>query len=99
MRAGDRVLLATALATRDPSEFDRAGEVVLDRESNRHIAFGAGPHRCLGSHLARLELRIALEELLARVAGFRLAAGETPAIHGGGVLGIDRLPVAWDVPG
>ena len=97
MRTGDRVLLATALATRDPIEFDRADEVVLDREHNRHVAFGAGPHRCLGSHLARLELRIALEELLARVQGFRLAAGEPVAIHGGGVLGLDRLPVVWDI--
>lgn len=97
MRAGDRVLLATALASRDPGEFDRADEVVLDREANRHLAFGAGPHRCLGSHLARLELRIAVEELLARVPRFRLAPGETPSIHGGGVLGIDRLPVVWEL--
>ena len=97
MRVGDRVLLATALATRDPNEFDRADEVVLDREHNRHVAFGAGPHRCLGSHLARLELRIALEELLGRVPGFRLATGQPIAIHGGGVLGLDRLPVVWDV--
>ena len=97
MHAGDRVLLATALASRDPDEFDRADEIVLDREANRHLAFGGGPHRCLGSHLARLELRIALEELLARVPSFRLAPGETPAIHGGGVLGIDRLPVVWEV--
>jgi cytochrome P450 len=99
MRAGDRVLLATALATRDPSAFDHADEIVIDREANRHVAFGAGPHRCLGSHLARLELRIALEELLAMVPGFGLAAGETVAIHGGGVLGIDRLPVVWAVDG
>jgi cytochrome P450 len=97
MRAGDRVLLATALATRDPSEFDRADEIVLDREHNRHVAFGAGPHRCLGSHLARLELRIALEELLDRLPDFRLDVRESVTIHGGGVLGIDQLPVVWDV--
>jgi cytochrome P450 len=97
MVAGDKVLLATALASRDDAEFPDATDIVLDRDANRHLAFGAGPHRCLGSHLARLEVRIAIEELLGRIASFRLVPGEPIVAHGGGVLGIDRLPIEWDV--
>jgi cytochrome P450 len=97
MRQGDRVLLATALASRDPAEFDHPDEVQLDRSANRHIAFGAGPHRCLGSHLARLELRIAIEELHTRIPDYEIPAGESAAIHGGGVFGMDRLPIVWPV--
>jgi cytochrome P450 len=97
MRVGDRVLLATALASRDPDEFANPTELVLDRESNRHLAFGAGPHRCLGSHLARLEMRIAIEELHARVPEYQLVDGAPIVTHGGGVLGMDALPIEWEV--
>jgi cytochrome P450 len=97
LRAGDRVLLSTAMASRDPADFDHPEEVQLDRPANRHAAFGGGPHRCLGSHLARLELRIAIEELHARIPDYELPADEPVAIHGGGVLGIDRLPITWPV--
>lgn len=96
MRAGDRVLLSTALASRDPNEVQQPDEIVLDRQVNRHLAFGAGPHRCVGSHLARLELVIAIEEVLARIPSFHLAPSEQPVIHGGGSFGIDRLVVEWD---
>jgi cytochrome P450 len=96
MAAGDKVLLATALASRDEEEFPSATEIVIERQGNRHLAFGAGPHRCLGSHLARLEVRIAIDELLDRIPTFRLAP-EPIVAHGGGVLGIDRLPIEWDV--
>jgi cytochrome P450 len=97
MVKGDKVLLATALASRDEEEFPAATEIVLDRDANRHLAFGAGPHRCLGSHLARLEVRIAIGELLRRIPSFRLVPAEPIVAHGGGVLGIDRLPIEWDV--
>jgi cytochrome P450 len=99
MRAGDRVLLATSLATRDPAEFERPDEVLLDRDAGRHLAFGGGPHRCLGSHLARLEIRIAIEELHARIPSYTIPVGERIAVHGGGVLGIDRLPISWPAEG
>ena len=62
LRAGDMVFLPLCAATRDPEVFEDAATVRFDRESNPHVAFGAGPHRCLGSHLARRELRVALEE-------------------------------------
>jgi cytochrome P450 len=96
MRAGDRVLLSTALASRDPEEIDQPDAIVVDREVNRHLAFGAGPHRCVGSHLARLELAIAIDEVLRRIPEFHLAAGEEPVIHAGGSFGIDRLVLEWD---
>ena len=65
MKADDFVLLPFPAANRDPEAFDRADEVIIDREVNRHAAFGLGIHRCAGSHLARMEMRVALEEWLA----------------------------------
>ena len=67
MKADDWILLSFPAANRDPAQFDRAGEVVIDREVNRHAAFGLGIHRCVGSHLARMELRVALEVWLERI--------------------------------
>ena len=71
--AGDSVTLLIGAANTDGSEFDEADDVKFDRDANRHLAFGGGPHRCLGSHLARLELRVALEEFHKRVPDYRLA--------------------------
>jgi cytochrome P450 len=73
MKADDWILLSFPAANRDPAQFDRASEVIIDREVNRHAAFGLGIHRCLGSHLARMELRIALEAWLERIPEFTLA--------------------------
>ena len=70
MRADDWVLLSFPAANRDPVQFDRADEVIIDREVNRHAAFGLGIHRCVGSHLARMELRVALEVWLERMPSF-----------------------------
>lgn len=72
MKEGDRVILSFAAANRDPKAFPDADRVIVDRELNRHVAFGAGIHRCAGSNLARMELRVALEEWLARIPTFRL---------------------------
>jgi cytochrome P450 len=76
MKENEWVLLPFPAANRDPAVFDRAGEFVIDREANRHAAFGLGIHRCLGSNLARLELRIAIEEFIRRFPKFE-PAGET----------------------
>lgn len=70
MKERDTVLLAWAAANRDPGAFADPSVFDLDRKSNRHIAFGLGAHRCLGSHIARIELRIVLEELLRRIPNF-----------------------------
>ena len=93
MRRGDRVLMNFPGANRDPDAFDRADEVVLDRATNRHVAFGLGIHRCAGSNLARMELRVALEEWLARIPSFHLEEA-TPVLWAGGqVRGPRELPV------
>jgi cytochrome P450 len=73
VQAGERVLLSYPSANRDGTVFDRPDEVVLDREQNRHMAFGVGVHRCLGSNLARMELKVALEAWLERYPRFELA--------------------------
>jgi cytochrome P450 len=97
MKAGDRVLLSMPAADRDPLQFPDADLFDIDRASNRHIAFAAGPHRCLGSHLARLELRIAVEEWHRRIPEYSLAADAQVTFHVGGVAGVDTLPLEWPV--
>jgi cytochrome P450 len=72
IRAGERILIYWASANRDEAEFDRPDEFIIDRPRDRHIAFGAGPHRCAGSNLARLNLRVALEEITRRLGDFAL---------------------------
>jgi hypothetical protein len=95
MKKGDKLLLNFPAANRDPSAFERADEVLLDRQENRHVAFGSGIHRCAGSNLARMELRVALEEWLARVPNFHLADGAEVLWAGGQVRGPRRLDVVF----
>jgi cytochrome P450 len=95
MRTGDRVLVGTTLASRDPRAHPSSTVVDFDRPSKRNLAFGAGPHRCLGSHLARHELIAAIHALHARVADYRLAGGAELRFWGGGVLGLETLPLVW----
>ena len=97
MKAGDRVLLSIPAADRDPLEFPDADTFDVDRASNRHIAFAAGPHRCLGSHLARLELRIAVEEWHRRIPDYAVADDAEVKFHIGGVAGVDNLPLVWSI--
>lgn len=98
VEAGDRVLLSFPAANRDPEMFDRPEEVVIDRELNRHIAFGAGPHRCLGSNLARMEMNVAIEEFLAAIPEFSCEQPELVTWAGGQVRGPRHLPVHFPVP-
>jgi cytochrome P450 len=93
MKADDWVLLPFPAANRDPEQFDRAGEVVIDRTVNRHAAFGLGIHRCVGSHLARMELRVALEVWLERVPEFSLADPAAVAWSTGQIRGPRTLPL------
>ncbi len=93
MKTDDWVLLPFPAANRDPELFDRADEVVIDRAENRHAAFGLGIHRCLGSNLARLELRVAVEEFLARFPEFELADPDAVVWSTGQIRGPRRLPV------
>jgi cytochrome P450 len=93
MKAEDWILLSFPSANRDPAQFDRADEVVIDREVNRHAAFGLGIHRCLGSHLARMELRIALEVWLERIPEFSLADPGAVRWSAGQIRGPRTLPL------
>ncbi|MFC4056757.1 cytochrome P450 [Planomonospora corallina] len=93
MKADDWILLSFPAANRDPAQFDRAGEVVIDREVNRHVAFGLGIHRCVGSHLARMELRVALEVWLERFPVFALADPAAVTWSAGQVRGPRTLPL------
>lgn len=92
--AGDRVLLAFPSANRDPAMFDRPDDVIIDREDNRHLTFGIGVHRCLGSNLARMELRVALAAWLDRFPNF--AIRPDAEVHWGGqqVRGPRVVPVS-----
>jgi cytochrome P450 len=94
LEAGDYVMIMLGAANTDGDEFDDAAEVRFDRDSNRHLAFGGGPHRCLGSHLARLELRVALEELHRRIPSYRLADGAEPAFSPG-IREVAELPLVF----
>ncbi len=87
MRAGDKVLMNFPAANRDPEVFEDPDRVVLDRTENRHVAFGSGIHRCAGSNLARMELRVALEEWLRRIPAFRLEQAAEVTWAGGQVRG------------
>ena len=95
MQPEDWVLLSFPSANRDPEKFDRADEVVIDREINRHAAFGLGIHRCVGSHRARMELRVALEVWLERIPEFSLASDDPDDVRWapGQVRGPRTLPI------
>ena len=91
MKEDDWVLLPFPAANRDPRVFEDADTFVIDREENRHAAFGLGIHRCLGSNLARLELKVAIEEFVARFPDFELAGDTTWSV--GQIRGPRTLPV------
>ncbi len=93
MKVDDWVLLPFPAANVDPAEFDRADEVLIDREVNRHAAFGLGIHRCLGSNLARLELTVAVQEFVKRFPGFELADPSDVRWSVGQIRGPRQLPV------
>jgi cytochrome P450 len=95
MHAGDKVLMNFPAANRDPAHFDRPDEVVIDRAINRHVAFGSGIHRCAGSNLARMEMKVAIEEWLRQIPKFQLVPGAELTWAGGQVRGPRVLPVEF----
>jgi len=97
LHEGDLLNLVTPAAGRDPEDYPHPHVVDLDRGPTRHLAFGVGPHRCLGSHIARMSLTVAIEEMTA-LPEYRLAEGTEPTFHPGLVLGIDDLWIEFDKP-
>lgn len=93
MKKDDWIFLSFPAANRDPEAFDNADEVLIDREINRHSAFGLGIHRCLGSNLARMELQIALEEWIKRYPKFELDPSKRTTFSQGQVRGPRNLPL------
>jgi cytochrome P450 len=93
--AGSQVQIAIAVANRDPAEHAKPDEIDLRREE-RHYAFGGGPHRCLGSHLARMEMREVLAEWHRRIPEYELAPGFTPRVEWPtSLVGLDALPLVF----
>lgn len=95
IKEGDQLLVVTSSANRDPIEFSDPDYLQTDRIPNRHLTFGSGPHRCLGSHLARVELRIALEELLRRLPDIETDPSHPPVCNGAQVRGVNELHVRF----
>lgn len=96
MHQGDHLMMAFPIACRDPQKFDRADEVVLDRAENRHVAFGSGIHRCLGSNLARLEMELALETWLRHIPEYSIAPGADVSWSTGQIRGPRSIPIVVD---
>jgi cytochrome P450 len=96
MKRDDRVQLHLPAANLDPDAFAEPATYQLNRESHAHIAFNAGPHRCLGSHLARVELQIFYAELLTRIPQFRLDPARPPSYLCSQVIGVDKLHLVWN---
>jgi cytochrome P450 len=92
--AGDQVMIMIGSANTDEAEFPDADVVRFDREINRHLAFGGGIHRCLGSHLARMELRVALREWHKRIPEYEIESGHTLE-YTAGIRSIDHFPMRF----
>ena len=95
VKAGERVMLTFPAANRDPAMFENPEEVIIDREHNRHIAFGSGIHRCAGSNLARMEMQVAIEEFLKMIPEFEIADADAVTWAGGQVRGPRNIPVTF----
>lgn len=96
MKQYDLVVQYLPAANLDPEHFPEPDEYRLDRENKVHLVFNSGPHRCMGSHLARIELQTLYEEMLDILPPFRLDPDRQPIFHGGFTLGLDELHLRWD---
>jgi hypothetical protein len=90
---GDQMLLTFPAANHDPAAFEQADEFLIDREKNRHVAFGLGIHRCVGSNLARLELLVALQEWVRAFPNYSLDPSQRTTWANGQIRGPRNVPV------
>ena len=98
LKKGDMVYGLVSAANRDPRVYERANEYVIDRKKNHHFGFASGPHRCLGLHLARREMQVAVEEWLRVIPDFQLATDHVIMERGGGAMTAPlELPLTWEV--
>ena len=96
LRRNDRVIISWLAANHDEQEFERPDEIVLDRAPNRHVAFGLGPHRCIGSHLARLMSQVMVRAVLERIPDYRVDLGGVHEYLGNpSMTGLGKLPVTF----
>jgi cytochrome P450 len=96
LKRGERALLMLPAGNLDPNSFPNPMTFDIDRENKAHTTFGSGPHRCVGSHLARLEMRVFYEEWFARMPAVRTDPDERPTYRPGLNLTICKLPLLWD---
>ena len=96
MKKGDAILLPTSMASMDPDFFDNPNDVDFDRDGNVHLAFGSGIHRCLGSNIARLEMKVSLEEWLSAIPDFTMPEGAALNVFSGVTMGLRNLPLQWE---
>jgi cytochrome P450 len=97
LKKGDMVYGLVSGANRDPRAYERADEFVIDRKRNHHMGFANGPHRCLGAHLARREMQVAVAEWLRLIPDFEIASDEELLERGGGaMMTLVRLPLSWE---
>jgi cytochrome P450 len=99
LKKGERVLLMLPAGNLDPEEFPDPMRFDIDRENKVHMTFNSGPHRCVGSHLARLEMRVFYEEWFARMPNVHVDPEELPTYRPGLNLTICKLPLIWDAAG
>jgi cytochrome P450 len=98
--AGTRITNYLAVANRDEAMFKNPYDIDFHRPENRHISFGMGVHRCLGSHLARLEMHLVYEEWHRRIPEYHITPGSAPRVHWPrGTVGLDSLPLTFDTGG
>jgi cytochrome P450 len=97
IREGDGIIALSSAANRDPDVFAEPDDLNVARGAQHHVAFGYGPHQCLGQNLARIELDVALSTLFTRIPDLRLAVpmSELPFKQDASIYGLHRLPVTW----
>jgi cytochrome P450 len=96
MRAGDRLILSFCSANRDPEEFESPDEIVLDRLPNRHLGFGVGIHRCLGSFLAKMMFEVIISKFITRIAEWKILEGSARRYASiGAINGWETLPATF----
>jgi len=95
IKEGEQLLILLGAANRDQREFSDPADFVVGRSPNRHLTFASGIHRCLGAHIARVELRVMIDEFLRRIPDFELADPSQIEWSHGHVQGVVRLPIRW----